>query len=102
MPRMRLPPWPAAATVGAIIACCAAVFLAFRLGRVWTRSTQCTTAFGLLVGFLCAGTYFVLALAIETLWPTTLDAWSVGALFAVLCIAAPASGALAAYLGHIL
>jgi hypothetical protein len=92
--------WPLLSAAATISVCCAAASFAFRLGRVWARSTQWAAAFGLLVGLLCASAYLALALAIETFWPTTLDAWLVGVCFAVLCIAAPVSGALAAYLGH--
>jgi hypothetical protein len=55
---------------------------------------------GLLIGLLCAGLYLMLAVAIETFWPTTLDARSVGLYFTILCFTAPISGGVAAYLGY--
>jgi hypothetical protein len=55
---------------------------------------------GVFIGLLCACLYLVLALAIETFWPTILDAPIIGAYFAILCIAAPISGGLAAYFGY--
>jgi hypothetical protein len=55
---------------------------------------------GLLIGVLCALVYWMLALAIETYWPRALDPSLVGLYFATLCLAAPISGGLGAWLGY--
>jgi len=88
--------WSAAATGGAILTFCATVALAFLIGRTRTWAA----GWGAGLGLLSAGLYFMLALAIETFCPNMLDAHSVGHYFAILCIAAPIGGSLAACLGY--
>ena len=90
--------WSAA--VGIIPACCTAVVVSYWLGRVKAPGVQWAIVLGGSVGLICAGGYFMFALMIETLWAGCLDARCVGIGFAIVCVAAPLGGALAALRGY--
>jgi len=86
--------------VGAILACGAAVVLGIGAGRRWAWDAGWSVIIGIAVGVFCAFVYFGVLLAIGILWPSSLDAHSLGVDFLVLMAVAPLFGAPAAWFGY--
>jgi hypothetical protein len=87
-------------TIGALVACGAALAIGLVLGYRWTLGPPWHLIAGVVVGEICAAVYFAVAIWVGRAWPGVLEARLVGLHFMVLVIAAAFSGGLGAWFGY--
>jgi len=85
----------------AIVTCVAAAAAGFYVGNHWAPDAIWSAVFGALVGEVCAGLYWGVALFLATLVPSAdVSGRAVGFDFGILVIATPVCGAIAGALGY--
>jgi hypothetical protein len=87
-------------TIGALVACGAALALGFFLGHRWTLGPPWHLIAGLIVGEVSAVVYFAVAIWAGRTWPGTLEARLIGLHFMGLVIVAGLCGVLGAWFGY--
>jgi hypothetical protein len=88
-------------TVSALVTCVAAVAVGFYVGNHWAPDAIWSAVFGAVVGEVCAGLYWGLALFLATLVPeAAVSGRAVGIDFEILVIATPVCGAIAGVMGY--
>ena len=87
-------------TIGAIVACLAALAFGFGLGYRWTFGQPWGVVAGLVVGEIFAAVYFASSIWVGGAWPGVLDARRVGLHFVVLVVVAALCGGAGSWFGH--
>jgi hypothetical protein len=87
-------------TIGALVACGAALVIGLVLGYRWTLGSPWHLIAGVLVGETCAAVYFGTSIWVGRNWPGVLDPRLVGLNFMALVIAAAFSGGFGAWFGY--
>jgi hypothetical protein len=87
-------------TVGALVACGAALVFGIVLGYRWTFGQPWGVIAGLVVGEICAVVYFMVSLWVGRNIPGVLDARTVGFHFMVLVVLAALLGGAGCWFGH--
>lgn len=87
-------------TVGALVDCGAALAIGLILGYRWTLGAPWHLVAGVIVGEVCAVTYFAIAIWAGRNWPGMLEARLVGMIFMGLVICAGLCGALGTWFGY--
>jgi hypothetical protein len=87
-------------TIGALIACSAALAIGLVLGYRWRLGSPWHLFAGFVAGEICAAVYFAVANWVGRSSPDLLDPWLVGVNFMVLVIAAAPIGVFGAWFGY--
>lgn len=87
-------------TIGALVACGAALVIGLVLGYRWTLGPPWHLIAGVVVGEICAAVYFATSIWAGRNWPGLLDPRMVGLNFMALVIAAAFSGGVGAWFGY--
>jgi hypothetical protein len=87
-------------TIGALVACGAALAIGLLLGYRWTLGSPWHLIAGLVMGGACAAVYFALSIWVGRALPGVLEARQVGVHFMVLMIIAPLVCAFGASFGY--
>jgi Na+/proline symporter len=87
-------------TIGALVACGAALVFGIVLGYRWTVGQPWGVIAGLIVGEICAAVYFGASLWVGRNWPGVLDARTVGFHFMALVVLAALLGGAGSWFGH--
>jgi len=85
----------------AIVTCVAASAAGFYVGNHWAPDAIWSAVFGALVGEVCAGLYWGVALFLATMVPSAdVSGYAVGFEFVILLVATPVCGAIAGVMGY--
>jgi hypothetical protein len=87
-------------TIGALVACVAALGFGFVLGYRWTFGQPWGVVAGLVLGEIVAAVYFGASVWVGRAWPGMLDARRVGFHFMVMVVFAALCGGAGAWFGH--
>ncbi|MBS0548725.1 MAG: hypothetical protein JSR24_13310 [Proteobacteria bacterium] len=85
---------------GAIVTGVVALGLGMYVARLWAPTASWALLIGVVCGGVCAVAFFGVTVLVGQLAPGTLVATKVGFWFSILIPAAPAAGALGAFIGY--
>jgi hypothetical protein len=86
-------------TIGAIVACIAALAAGFEAGRRWAFDPGWSVFLGAAVAEACTAIYFVVMLALDVAQPGMINAHIVGQQVVILIVVTPILGAPAGWFG---